>query len=77
MDHLERQGTVRHLTVHDSPQSNGRIEQANRTHLQNARAMLIQANCLVSYGLKLSSIVFGYETVPTLAAYPNPKLLTK
>ena len=22
-DHLERQGTIRHLTVHDSPQSNG------------------------------------------------------
>jgi hypothetical protein len=42
-DHLEQQGTVRHLTVHDSPQSNGRVERANRTHLQNARAMLIQA----------------------------------
>ena len=42
-DHLERQGTIRHLTVHDSPQSNGRVERANRTHLENARAMLIQA----------------------------------
>jgi len=27
--HLERQGTVRHLTVHDSPQSNGQVEWAN------------------------------------------------
>src|SRR6266540_1960002 len=42
-DHLEQQGTVRHLTVHDSPQSNGRVERANRTHVQNAQAMLIQA----------------------------------
>jgi hypothetical protein len=42
-DHLEQQGTVHHLTLHDSPQSNGRVERANRTHLQNARAMLIQA----------------------------------
>src|SRR6266511_192219 len=42
-DHLEQQGTVCHLTVHDSPQSNGRVERANRTHVQNAQAMLIQA----------------------------------
>ena len=50
-DHLERQGTVRHLTVHNSPQSNGHIEWANRTHLQNAQAMLIQA--------KLSSFLWA------------------
>ena len=41
-DHLERQGTIRHLTVHDSPQSNGQVERADRTHLENAWAMLIQ-----------------------------------
>ncbi len=41
--HLEQQGTVRHLTVHDSPQSNGQVERANRTHLQNAQAMLIHS----------------------------------
>ena len=42
-EHLERQGTVRHLTVHDSPASNGASERANRTHISAARAMLIQA----------------------------------
>jgi hypothetical protein len=39
--YLEQQGTVRHLMVHDSPQSNRDIEWANRTHLQIAHAMLI------------------------------------
>ena len=38
--HLENAGTVRHLTVHDSPASNGIAECANRTHLDGARAML-------------------------------------
>ena len=42
-DHLEHQGTVRHLTVHDSPASNGGPERANRTHLDIARAMIIQS----------------------------------
>ena len=36
-NHLERQGMV-----HDSPQLNGRVEQANHAHLENAPAMLIQ-----------------------------------
>ena len=39
-DHLEQVGTIRHLTVHDSPASNGIAECANRTHLDGARAML-------------------------------------
>ena len=38
--HLENAGTVRHLTTHDSPQSNGIAERANRTHMDGARAML-------------------------------------
>ena len=42
-DHLERAGTVRHLTVHDSPSSNGSVERANRTHLDGARAMMEEA----------------------------------
>jgi Reverse transcriptase (RNA-dependent DNA polymerase)/gag-polypeptide of LTR copia-type/GAG-pre-integrase domain len=42
-NHLEHQGTVRHLTVHDSPASNGSSERANRTHLDIARAMIIQS----------------------------------
>src|SRR5271154_5921341 len=39
-EHLEYAGTVRHLTVHDSPSSNGAVERANRTHMQCALAML-------------------------------------
>lgn len=42
-DLLEDHGTVRHLTVHDSPASNGAAERGNRTHLEGARAMLIQS----------------------------------
>jgi len=42
-NHLENAGTIRHLTVHDSPASNGAVERGNRTHLNNARAMMIAA----------------------------------
>jgi hypothetical protein len=42
-EHLENSGTARHLTVHDSPASNGVVERANRTHLDGARAMLVDA----------------------------------
>ena len=38
--HLEKAGTVRHLTVHDSPQSNGKAERANRTIGEGIRALL-------------------------------------
>jgi hypothetical protein len=40
--YLQSSGTVRHLTVHDSPQSNGAVEHANRIHLDGTRAMLIE-----------------------------------
>lgn len=36
-------GTTRDLTVHDSPQSNGVAERANRTIVEGARTMLIAA----------------------------------
>jgi hypothetical protein len=42
-DHLKCQGTIRHLTMHDSPASNGASECANRIHISGAQAMLIQA----------------------------------
>jgi hypothetical protein len=42
-DVLKRDGTIRHLTVHDSPASNGTVERSHRTHLNCARAMLIQS----------------------------------
>ena len=42
-DHLKHQGTICHLTVHDLPASNGGPEPANRTHLDIARAMIIQS----------------------------------
>src|SRR6266550_3277062 len=41
--HLKKAGTARHLTVHDSPQSNGRAERANRVIVEGARAMLLAA----------------------------------
>ena len=37
--HLEKAGTICHLTVHDSPQSNGKAEWANHTIMEGARAM--------------------------------------
>ncbi|KAF8631622.1 hypothetical protein AX17_005074 [Amanita inopinata Kibby_2008] len=43
-DHLEKAGTVRHLTVHDSPQSNGKAERANCTVMDGVRAMLLALN---------------------------------
>src|ERR1700678_160214 len=42
-DYLEHSGTARHLTVHNSPASNGAAERANRTHLDGARAMMEDA----------------------------------
>lgn len=35
-EHLENAGTVRHLTIHDSPASNGTAERANQTHVEGA-----------------------------------------
>ena len=41
--HLEKAGTARHFTVHDSPQSNGKAERANRTIVEGATTMLSAA----------------------------------
>ncbi|THH15160.1 hypothetical protein EUX98_g9509 [Antrodiella citrinella] len=41
--HLKTQGTVRRLTVHDSPPQNGKSERLNRTIEDHSRAMLIQS----------------------------------
>src|SRR6266481_9328130 len=40
MEHLENSGMVRHLTVHDSPASNGVVERANRTLIEGTCALL-------------------------------------
>jgi gag-polypeptide of LTR copia-type/GAG-pre-integrase domain len=45
-EHLENAGTVHHLTVHDSPASNGTAERANRTHIEGAQAMMEAAGLL-------------------------------
>ncbi|KAL0959466.1 hypothetical protein HGRIS_014963 [Hohenbuehelia grisea] len=42
--HLKRKGTIRHLTTHDSPQSNGAIERQSRTHANDIRAMLLPSS---------------------------------
>jgi hypothetical protein len=42
-NHLKNARTICHLTVHDSPASNGAVEQGNRTHMNDAHAMMIAA----------------------------------
>jgi len=42
-EHLREQGTIRHLTVHDSPQSNGIAERCNGVLIEHARAMLVDS----------------------------------
>ena len=42
-EYLRQQGTIRHLTVHDSPQSNGIAERCNGVLIEHARAMLIDS----------------------------------
>jgi len=42
-NHLENASTICHLTVHDSPASNGAVKWGNRTHMNNAHAMTIAA----------------------------------
>ena len=39
-DHLAAHGTIRKLTVHDTPEYNGIGERANRMHFEKVRAML-------------------------------------
>src|SRR6267154_1689897 len=38
--YLKHAGTIRHLNVHDSPQSNGVVERLNQTLIESARSML-------------------------------------
>ena len=40
---LKNDGTVHHLTVHDSPQSNGAAERSHHTHIEQAQSMLISS----------------------------------
>ena len=42
-NHLENAEMVHHLTVHDSPASNGTVEWENRTHVNDAWAIMIAA----------------------------------
>jgi hypothetical protein len=41
--YLQKVGTVRHLNVHDSPQSNGVVERLNQTLIESAWSMLFGA----------------------------------
>jgi len=41
--YLQDVGTIRHLNVHDSPQSNGVVERLNQTLVESARSMLFEA----------------------------------
>ena len=65
-EHLEKKGTVRHLTVHDSPSSNGSAERANRTHLECAVAMLVSSGLPKSlWGEAVLHSVWIRNRVPT------------
>jgi hypothetical protein len=64
--HLDNSGTIHHLTVHDSPQSNGAIKRANRTHTECARAMMIAAGLPLSLWAKACRhSVWIHNRVPT------------
>jgi len=41
---LQKARTIRHLNVHDSPQSNGVVECLNQTLVESAWSMLFEAN---------------------------------
>lgn len=65
-EHLEKKGTVRHLTVHDSPSSDGSAERANRTHLECVVAMLVSSGLPKSlWGEAVLHSVWIRNRVPT------------
>ena len=67
-DYLENAGTIQHLTVHDSPASNGAAECANRTHLDGARAMMEAAKLPRNlWAEAISHHVWIHNRVPTRA----------
>jgi len=67
-EHLKSVGTVRHLTVHDSPSLNGAAERANRTHVECARAMMIAAGLPKSlWGEAIRHSVWLRNRAPTRA----------
>jgi len=65
-EHLENAGTIRHLTVHDSPSSNGISERSNRTHVECARTMIIASGLPRSlWAEAISHSVWIRARVPT------------
>ena len=71
--HLEKAGTVRHLTVHDSPQSNGKAERANRTIGEGIRALLASSGLTESLWAEAAAHhVWLRNRVPT-KALPDSK----
>jgi hypothetical protein len=71
-NHLENVGMVWHLTVHDSPASNGVAEHANHTHLDGARAMLDDLNLPKSLWVEaINHHVWIRNRVPTRALHHN------
>ena len=62
-EHLQNAGTVCHLTVHDSPASNGAAERANQMHIEGARAMMEAQVSRKTCGQKQSITMCGSTTV--------------
>ena len=71
-EHLKNSGSIQHLTVHDSPASNGVAERANRTHLYGTRAILEGAK-LPKYlwAEAVSHHVWLHNQVPTCTLYES------
>ena len=67
-EHLENAGMVHHLTIHDSPSSNGAVERANRTHMEGACAMMEAAELPKNlWGEAVCHHVWIQNRVPTHA----------
>jgi hypothetical protein len=51
-EHLQKAGTIRRLTAHDTPEYNGVAERLNRTLIEKVRASYMTPDCQNSYGEK-------------------------
>jgi transposase InsO family protein len=67
-DHLAKAGTLRNLTVHDTPEHNGVSERLNRTLLEKVRAMLHSSGLpKFLWGEAVKHAVYLKNRTPTIA----------
>ncbi|KAK4411877.1 hypothetical protein Sango_0260700 [Sesamum angolense] len=69
----EDKGIIRHLTIPYSPQQNGAGERRNRTLLEMARSMMVQANLLISFwGDTILTTAYILNRVPSKSILSIP-----